>query len=692
MTQVLPLTPAAHARLSPQLGMLLAIIAIELVVFSFLGTNFLSAANAYQVLRLNVELGLIALALTPVIVSGGIDLSVGSIMGLAAVCFGKLAKDVGVPWPIAAGAAIGVGVLGGWLNGLFVARFRIPPLIVTLATLSLFRGVAEGVTAGAANYTDFAPAFLSIGQGAIGPLPVQAFLLLIAAVLFYLLLHRSTVGRSVSAIGYAPEGARYAGIPVERRIRGVYLLSGICAATAAVVYVARVGQAKADAGTGYELSAITAVVLGGTSIFGGRGTIVGTLLGLLALALLENGLRLADGPPELAGILKGLLLLTAIGADGWRQRGPQRPAATNAVEELDMKNSQMAVLCGTILLAALLVVGGNFALVRSLNNEAAMLPGNGTTATTAARPAEPTGKKLTIAMMPKSKGNSYFIACQKGATEAAAELNVDLLWDGPTDSDPAKQNEIVDTWVTRGVDAIAVSVENRDGLSTALRQARAKGIKVVTFDADALPDARDLFVNQATPEGIGSTLMDNAAKSLGGKGEFAIITATLTAANQNEWMKWIEKRRAEKYPDIKLVTVRPCDDQQPKAFEEARTILNAHPNVKLIMAISSAAVPGAAEAVKQAGRNDVHVVGLGLPNDNKPYVKSGITTAVVLWNTMDLGYLTVQTADALVRGTLKPGDASFQAGRMGEVTLQGDNVMLGVPFTFTKENIDQFDF
>jgi ABC-type sugar transport system substrate-binding protein len=295
-------------------------------------------------------------------------------------------------------------------------------------------------------------------------------------------------------------------------------------------------------------------------------------------------------------------------------------------------------------------------------------------------------------MMPKSKGNAYFIACKIGADKAAKELGVDLIWDGPTDTDPAKQNQIVENWITKGVDAIAVSVENKNGLSTALRKAKAKGIKIVTFDADAAPDARDLFVNQATPEGIGNALMDDGAAALGGKGEFAIITATLTAANQNEWIKYIKARNAEKYPDIKLVQTVPCDDLQNKAFDRANEILNAHPDVKLIMAISSQAVPAAAEAVKQAGRNDVHVVGLGLPNENKPYVKAGITPSLVLWNTMDLGYLTVETAYALKAGTLKPTDTSFTAGSLGKLEMKGDNVLLGTPFTFTKDNIDQFDF
>jgi hypothetical protein len=153
-------------------------------------------------------------------------------------------------------------------------------------------------------------------------------------------------------------------------------------------------------------------------------------------------------------------------------------------------------------------------------------------------------RKLTIGMMPKMMGNAYSIACRKGAIEAANELGDTLLWSGPTDWDAAKQIEVVDGWLMRRVDAIAVSADNADSVSPALQAAQAKGIKVVSWEDDTLPDARDLFVNQATPEAIGTTLMDAAAAALGGKGDFAIITASLTSADQNEWMKWVVKRRA----------------------------------------------------------------------------------------------------------------------------------------------------
>ncbi len=682
---------------------LLGLLAVEFAVFSKIGTNFLSVTNVFEVTRLSVELGLIAVALTPLIVAGQIDLSVGSLMGLSAVVFGKLWRDGGLPIEAAAGVTLLMGLAAGTLNGLLITRLRVPSLIVTLGSFSLFRGLAEALTGGVDNFTHFPDRFTFLGQGYLaGGVPTQLPALVIFTVAFGILLHRSTIGRALVAVGFSPEGARYAGIPVERRITLVFALTGLASSLAAIIYVAHLGQAKADAGTGYELLAITAVVLGGTSIFGGRGTIAGTLLGLFAIAVLQNGLRLADLPAELAGVLTGGLLLASILLD----RRPiharhRRPLSeihqTNpSPEDFELKNSQVAVICATILAAGLLIAGTNFYLVREVvQNQPKGNPPPASWAGDIApgvAPLPTARKEIVVAMMPKSKGNAYFIACQKGAEDAAKELGIKLLWDGPTDPDPARQNEIVDTWITRGVDVIAVAAENRQGISSSLKKARARGIKVLTWDADAEPDARDFFVNQATPEGIAEALMDNAARILGGEGEFAIITASLTAGNMIEWQKQIEKRRAEKYPRIKMAALRPCDDLQKKAFDEANTILNAYPKVRVIMGICTPAVPGAAEAVSQSGRKDVKVIGLGLPNDNKPYVHSGVTDCLILWNSMDLGYLAVRASRMLADGELKPGARTIDGGRIGKVDIEGDNILLGKPFRFDKTNIDKFDF
>ena len=301
--------------------------------------------------------------------------------------------------------------------------------------------------------------------------------------------------------------------------------------------------------------------------------------------------------------------------------------------------------------------------------------------------------KLVVAMLPKSKGNAYFISCKVGADKAAKELGIQLLFDGPTDSNAAKQNEIVENWITLGVDVIAVAAENKEGISTALRKAQKAGIKVLTFDADAMTDARSFFVNQATPEGIGQGLMDEAARLTNSEGEFAMIVASLTASNQREWQNHIEARLKEKYPKMKLVAVRPCDDLKDKAQSEATALLSANPKLKLIMAICSPGVPGAAEAVKQAGlTGKVNVMGLGLPNENKRYVHAGVTDSIILWNTGDLGYLAIYAGVALAKDELKKGAKTFKAGSLGTFSIAGDNILLGKPFIFNKANIDQFDF
>jgi rhamnose transport system substrate-binding protein/rhamnose transport system permease protein len=667
-------------------------IAAEVAVFALVAPNFFTLANFFEIARLNAELGLLAVALTPILITGGIDLSVGAMMGLAAVCFGAAWRDLQWPIPAAAAVALAVGCAGGGLNALLISRLRLPALIVTLGTFSLFRGVAEGITEAAVNYSGFPPAFLALGQGYFwGVIPAQLPIFIAVLIGYFILLHRSVVGRGLYAIGFSAGGARFAGIPVENRIGLVYLLSGIVSSLAAVVYVAHLGQARSDAGNGYELDAITAVVLGGTSVFGGRGTLSGTVLGLAALSVLKNGLQLAALPTELTGILTGVLLVSTIAIETLSRRGgpsprsaplasggPEPSAARGAnfpVEAFKVRNSQVAVLCAAILMGSLVVAGTNVWLIRSLDS-----------------PAAAPAKRTVIAMMPKAKGDPYFVSCRVGAEAAAAELDVDLIWDGPTGLDAARQNELVESWITRGVDVIAVAVENRASISTALRKAQGRGIRVLTWDADAEPDARSFFVNQATAEGIGHGLTDEAARLLGGTGEFAIVTGALSAANQNEWISFIKSRLADRYPNLKLAAIRPSDDDRDKAFAETQTILRAFPNVKLVMAISAPAVPGAGEAVRQARRPDVKVIGLSLPNMNKPYVHEGVVQTVMLWNTADLGYLTVYAGALMAQNKLAPGATSIDAGRLGTIAIRGSEVILGPPLLFTKENIDKFNF
>lgn len=302
---------------------LVLVILLEVILFQMLGRNFLTERNFSNVFRHSVEIGLLAVAMTPVILTGGIDLSVGSMMGLCAVLFGMMVNTFGLdPW-VAALVAISFGALGGGLNAVLITRLNLPPLIVTLGTFSLFRGLAEALTKGAESYSGFPAGFLALGNANIAGIPTQMWVFFVVAGGIWLLVHQTTIGRSFRAIGYAPDGARYAGVPVNRNISIAYIIAGAVAGLAAVILVSRLGEARANAGIGYELLAITAVVLGGVSIFGGSGTVAGTLLGWISLAILNNGLtrisdyRIFDQPVasvarELSGLLTGLLLLAAL--------------------------------------------------------------------------------------------------------------------------------------------------------------------------------------------------------------------------------------------------------------------------------------------------------------------------------------------------------------------------------------------
>ncbi len=301
----------------------------------------------------------------------------------------------------------------------------------------------------------------------------------------------------------------------------------------------------------------------------------------------------------------------------------------------------------------------------------------------------------TLCLLPKKKGVPYFTSCAKGAEEAARELGIELIYDGPTDGSPEKAASMIERWTLQGVDAIAVSPNDPEVLAPAMRQARARGVKVITWDADGLPDAREFMVNQATSRDIGYALVDTMVQDLGGGDvvcDAAIITATLTAANQNEWITFMQERLAQ-HPGIRLVDIRPSNEDQRLAFQATKDLLNAHPNLRAIWGISSVSFPAAAEAVKQSGRSgQVLVTGLSTPNDMKAYVHDGTVKSVILWNTVDLGYLTVYSADALLRATITPGSTSIRAGRLGEKHIEGDRILLGDILVFTRDNIDQFDF
>jgi rhamnose transport system permease protein len=297
--------------LSLQEAVLAGILLIAIVTLSFLSNRFLTPANLLNQTRFLSEVALLAVPMTFLIIMGGIDLSVGSIVAFSAVLLGFSWLVLGLPLWLAVLVGIAGGTLAGYLNGLVIVYLGVPPLIVTLATLAIFRGLAYGISE-SRSFNGFPDAFAFWGSGEIAGLPFQLYLLVFVFIVSGLILGATPIGRRVYAIGNNEVAARFAGLRVGRIKLLAYTFSGFMAGIAGLIFTSRVTSTRADAATGLELDVIAAVVFGGTSIFGGRGTILGTLLGVVTIQLLKNGLQLAGFKGEATVVLIGTVLILSI--------------------------------------------------------------------------------------------------------------------------------------------------------------------------------------------------------------------------------------------------------------------------------------------------------------------------------------------------------------------------------------------
>lgn len=303
------------------------------------------------------------------------------------------------------------------------------------------------------------------------------------------------------------------------------------------------------------------------------------------------------------------------------------------------------------------------------------------------------GGPASICMLPKLVGIPYFNAAEEGANEAAEELGVDLTYDGPTEALAAEQVRRIEQFTQQQCDAISVAANDPDALAPAMSQANEAGIATSAWDADVAEDSRDVFVNQATFEAIGETMVEIMAEQTGGEGEFLIVTGSLTAPNQNSWIEEMEAHMEAEYPDMSIAEILPGEEDLQLGIDVTTDYLRANPDTAGVFGITTVALPGVAEAVQQLGREgEVAVTGLSTPNEMGPYVESGTVEEFALWNPVDLGYLAVHVANLQVEGNL-PESGTFEAGRLGEVELLAeDEVLLGPPDVYNSENIDDFDF
>jgi rhamnose transport system substrate-binding protein len=305
------------------------------------------------------------------------------------------------------------------------------------------------------------------------------------------------------------------------------------------------------------------------------------------------------------------------------------------------------------------------------------------------------GGDSTYTFLPKNLGNAYFDTSDNAGKAAIESFGGTYQEVGPDKASPDAQVPFINTAAQQGVAALIVSANDKEAICDALNEARDAGTKVVTFDSDVNPECRDLFINQATAEGIAKVQVDMIAEQIGDAGEVAILSAAANATNQNAWIADMEKQFAESHPDIQLVDTVYGDDDDQTSFDKTAALLQSHPNLKGIISPTTVGIAAAARYLSTSdAKGKVMLTGLGTPNQMREYVEDGTVKEFALWNPGDLGTLAAFAAKALVDGDIKGDEGdTFTAGDLGDFTVDADGtVLLGEPYRFNADNIGDFDF
>ncbi len=302
---------------------------------------------------------------------------------------------------------------------------------------------------------------------------------------------------------------------------------------------------------------------------------------------------------------------------------------------------------------------------------------------------------ITIAFVPKLQGIPYFEAMNTGGQQAAEELGFEWLYQGPTTADAAAQADIVRSFIQQGVDVLFVAPNDPNSMAPLLEEAQAAGIHVATTDTDAPDSVREVFVSQASVEGIGQQLTDSLLEAMGGSGKYAIVSCGETAANLNAWIEVQEEYTASEYPDAEIVDIVYAGEDQAMATQMATDLMNSHPDLTGLVGECTSSAPGVAQAVEDADRiGEVFTVGLGTPQSMLPYLESGASSASILWDVEALGYLTGWAGVQLANEGDLGDTSSLENEALSEVEYDEETgvLLLGPPTVFTAENAGDYDY
>jgi ribose/xylose/arabinose/galactoside ABC-type transport system permease subunit/ABC-type sugar transport system substrate-binding protein len=609
------------------LGALVALLGIA-------SPHFLSTDNLLNVSQQSAINAVLGIGLTFVIISGGIDLSVGSMLALA----GLLTADLlaaGVPAPLAALAGVAMGTSLGAVNGLVTTWGKIPPFITTLGMMLVARSAAA-VYSGSTPISGLPEGFRRVA-GTIAGVPV----FILAVVVLYLAAHfvltRTKLGRYAYAIGGNEQAAWLSGVRTGRYKIALYALSGGCAGIAAVLLTARLNAASPLAGEMYELYAIAAAVIGGTSLMGGEGRMAGTLIGALIMGVLRNGLNLLNVPSSWEGVVVGTVLVAAVIVDRSRHR-----VRTGAQRGFWRRHGARVALVALFLVLLAMAVTYRTGFGRQPRAAGA-------------------GRPLTVAFVPKQIGSPFWVTMRQGAEAEARRLGVRLLTlAGDRETDVERQHQIIENLIEQRVDALVVAPAGAKEVVPAIRKANQAGIPVLIVDSDVhRPTAERAGASTVTYIGSdnfegGRIAGEAVAGWLEGEGEVAVLEGTPGHDSTDQRRQGFAAALA-RHPRLRIVASQTASAERAQGFTVSQNILQAHPRLRAIFGANDEMALGAVEAVAAAGRAaTVKVVGFDASPDALTNIRQGRMHGSVAQFPSEMGRRGVLAAVQLVQAGTRP--------------------------------------
>ena len=638
---------------------ILASVLLAVAVFGLLNRRFIGIESATTILEGASTDGLMVVGMTIVIVCGAFDMSVGSQMALCGLVAAMLLK-AGAPVPIAVLFALLTGVFAGFINGTIVTKLRINPFITTLGTMSIFRGIVLVVTKSNPP-TGFPESFLNLAWSKVLGIPLPVVLLVLVIIAGDLFLRHLRYLRQVYYIGSNEAAARLTGIPTARVKTFAFVLTGFLAAMSGVLIAARANAVDPNGGMGAELRVIAAVIVGGASLSGGRGTILGSFLGLMLMQIITTGLVFINVAPEAQLIAVGLVLVLAAVID---QAGSSWGSVVSLLTTTRSKKVERAI---NVVLAIVIVI----LAVAKFGGGIHPTGGRGIAA-----------KNQQYVMIAAATGAPYWIDSKAGLYDKAKELGVKAVFTGPQTVDVNQQIDAINRAIAQHVDGI-IMVPMADSVTPAINKAIDAGIPVVCADADAPSSRRYTFVGTGNYQ-AGHQVGELLSKTLDGEGEVALIYIP-GADNLAQRLNGC-KDALKEFPGIKVVAIGNDQGSLTEGQKVCRTIMQAHPDLKGFGCVDAGGGQGAAVAVKEAGKiGKIHIVGMDRDEATLQFIEQGIIDASIGQRTYTMSYTALQLVYNL---------------RNNQINMVRDWRKLGISplptlidtgsFVITKDNVKEF--